>query len=377
MRFRHPDGSTVHLAYCTNVHAAENLDGVLAQLVRYSEPVRQQLDVDRLGLGLWLAAPLVRELVADPAALARLKRELERRALEVVTLNAFPYQAFHAPEVKKAVYHPDWSEPARLHHTLACARVLASLLPADVGSGSISTLPLGWREPWTPEHARLARRHLDALASRLPEGIRVALEPEPGCVVEHTRQAATMLAGVDTERIGVCLDTCHLAVAFETPLEAVARLSAAGLPVVKTQVSCAVQVDDPADPAARAELAAFAERRFLHQTRERTPAGILGADDLPDALAGALPGDDPWRVHFHVPVHTDPPPPLRSTRPHLVESLDVLLGGRRPLTHHLEVETYTWPVLPSGAADLVMGIAAEVEWTRAALEALGLTGDGR
>ena len=46
MRFRHPDGSTVHLAYCTNVHPAETLDGVLAQLRDHCEPVRRLLALD-------------------------------------------------------------------------------------------------------------------------------------------------------------------------------------------------------------------------------------------------------------------------------------------------------------------------------------------
>ena len=90
MRFRHRDGTTVHVAYCTNVHAAESLTGVVEQLRRFSEPVRKRLGVDRLGLGLWLARPVATELIGDPAAVARLRAELDSRGLEVVTLNGFP-----------------------------------------------------------------------------------------------------------------------------------------------------------------------------------------------------------------------------------------------------------------------------------------------
>ncbi|MFD8541676.1 metabolite traffic protein EboE [Streptomyces rubrogriseus] len=381
MRLRHPDGTTVHLAYCTNVHAAEDLDGVLAQLARYGEPVRERLGADRIGLGLWLAAPVVTALAADRSALDLLRKELDLRGIEVVTLNAFPYAGFHAPTVKKAVYRPDWTERPRLDHTLACARVLAELLPPDAARGSVSTLPLAWRTPWTPRRDDLARRHLDllsqglaALAADTGRTVRVGFEPEPGCLIETTGQAVARLAGADPERLGVCVDTCHLAVAFEEPGPALTRLAAA-LPVVKTQASCAVHADRPADPAARAALAAFAERRFLHQTRQAAPGGPAAVDDLPEALRGALSGDAAWRVHYHVPVQRDLPSPLRSTRPELVAALTTLLGGPAALTDHVEVETYTWPVLP-GAPDgggLVDGIAGELAWTRDTLTALGLT----
>lgn len=384
MRFKHPDGTTVHLSYCTNVHAAEDLDGVLSQLSRYAEPVRRRLGADRLGLGLWLARPVATRLVAEPGGLEELRRELDLRGLEVVSLNAFPYAGFHAPSVKRDVYRPDWTEPERLHYTLDCARILAALLPDDARRGSISTLPMAWREPASATTVGTARRHLDGLAeglaaltARMGRTIRVGLEPEPGCVIESTSQAAEVMAGLDSERIGICLDTCHLAVGFEEPAEAVRRLSAAGLPIVKTQVSSALEVPDPADPAARAVLERFAEQRFLHQTRELRPAGELPAavDDLPQALAGELPGSDPWRVHFHVPVHAGPEPPLSTTRPVLLASLRALLGGRSALTDHVEVETYTWSVLPGapvGDSGLVDGIADELQWTARMLTAFGL-----
>src|SRR6266536_1104162 len=109
MRFRHRDGQTVHLGYCTNVHPGEELAEIVAQLDRYAVPVRERLETDRLGLGLWLAAPVATELAADPGKVRRLRRELDARGLEVVTFNGFPYAAFHAPVVKHAVYQPDWT----------------------------------------------------------------------------------------------------------------------------------------------------------------------------------------------------------------------------------------------------------------------------
>ncbi|MEU1166741.1 xylose isomerase, partial [Streptomyces sp. NPDC005921] len=184
MRFRHPDDSTVHLAYCSNVHQAEDLDGVVAQLAAYAEPVRARLGADRLGIGLWLARGVVTELVADAGALTRLRDELRARGLETVTLNAFPYAGFHREVVKKDVYLPDWADDARLRYTLDCARVLAALLPDDAARGSVSTLPLAWRAPWPPERSEAARRALDLLTDGLAElerdtgrTVRVGFEP--------------------------------------------------------------------------------------------------------------------------------------------------------------------------------------------------------
>ncbi|MEU2283382.1 metabolite traffic protein EboE [Streptomyces sp. NPDC013178] len=389
MRFRHADGTTVHLAYCSNVHQAEDVDGVVDQLTAYAEPVRAALGADLLGIGLWLARDVVTALSARPDGIRRLRAELMARGLETVTLNAFPYGGFHREVVKKDVYLPDWTDPARLRYTLDCARVLAGLLPDDARRGSVSTLPLAWRTPWPTAARDTARRALDELAAGLADveretgrTIRVGFEPEPGCVVENTAQAARELGGLHPERLGVCLDTCHLAVQFEEPDKALRRLADAGVPVVKVQASCALQADDPADPEARAALARFAEPRFLHQTRTAPGGAVTGVDDLPDALTGGLAPDSAWRVHFHAPLHAAAEPPLRTTAPELAAALDALLGGPQALTDHVEVETYTWSVLPEhlrprGREGLVAGLAAELAWTRDRFEALGLTPETR
>ncbi len=388
MRFRHRDSTLVHVCYGTNVHPAEDLAGVIGQIADYGEPVRERLGVSRLGLGLWLARDVATQLATDPAALQRLRGELGRRGLEVVTLNGFPYRGFHDPVVKRKVYRPDWSQPARARYTADLASILAGLLPDDAAAGSVSTLPLAWREPWPPGRAEAARQQIRWLGDELARvraatgrPVRVAFEPEPGCVVETTGQAAVQLAGLDPDRFGVCLDTCHLAVAFEQPAAALERLAQAGLPVVKLQASCALQVDEPGSAVARATLARFDEPRFLHQTREAPAAATAepdGADDLGAALAGGLPGCRPWRVHFHVPLHAAAEPPLRATRDVLTGTLASLFGGGTAGTGHVEVETYTWQVLPAGQrpdspAGLVAGIAAELRWLREQLLTLGLT----
>jgi len=386
MRFRHPDGSVVHLSYGSNVHPAETVDGIVEQLRHYGGGVRAALDADLLGVGLWLPAAAAAELATHPAAVERIRRVLRLHHLEVVTVNAFPYGGFHDPVVKRAVYRPDWADRARLDYTLDCARVLAMLLPDQAARGSISTLPLGWRSPWYADRDAAAHEHLDRLAEGLAKvaadldrPIRVGLEPEPGCVVETTADAVDRLSRLDPDYLGICVDTCHLATQFEEGPEALQSLQRAGLAVVKAQASAALHAEHPADAETRAALAGFVEDRFLHQVREPRGARLTGRDDLGAALAGErpLPARNPWRVHFHVPVHADLEPPLTSTRRHLVDSLGALVGGPHPVTDHVEVETYTWGVLPphlrpTDDAGLVAGIAGELGWVRERLVDLGL-----
>lgn len=355
----------MHLSYCTNVHPAEDLPGIIEQLDTYAVAIRRHLDADVLGLGLWLAAPVAAGLAADATARRRFKQALDSRGLEVVTLNGFPFEAFQAPVVKHAVYHPDWTTRDRLNYTLDLALVLVELLPDDATCGSISTLPLAWRHPWSPEQADAAKHQLDELAAGLRtlawetgRAVRVGFEPEPGCVVETTTQAVAHLSTVDTDRLGICLDLAHLAVSWEDPAAAIDRLRQQGLPIVKVQVSAALEADDPV--AAAGALRGYVEPRFLHQTRSK--AGPK-ADDLDEALDRALPG--PWRVHYHVPLHAAPIPPLRATTPVLREALGLLLDD----CDHFDVETYTWNVLPpeqrpTTRDELARGIAAELAFAR-------------
>jgi sugar phosphate isomerase/epimerase len=389
VRLRHADGTTVHVAYCTNVHGGEDLDTVVGQLERFALPVRRHLGLELLGLGLWLSAPVARALAGDPSLTDRLRCELDRRGLEVVTLNGFPYRGFQEPVVKHRVYHPDWSEPARLRYTSDLADVLVRLLPDDAARGSISTLPLGWRHPWFGDRQALAAEqferlaaHLHALCDSTGRSVRVAVEPEPGCVIETVADLVERTRGWDRDVIGTCLDLCHLAVGFEDATDAVAALDASGMAVAKAQVSAGLHAADPTDAVTRAALSSFDEERFLHQVRSRDLAGLVRArDDLGEALGGRRPlgahADEPWRVHFHVPLGTAPEPPLTATTDDLRRSLEVLVGGETVRTDHLEVETYTWAVVPErhrprDDAGLARSIAGELAWLRDTLIDLGL-----
>jgi sugar phosphate isomerase/epimerase len=365
------------LSYCTNVHPAEDFDGVIRQLREYAGPIRRRAGLDTLGVGLWVPAGLARQLAGSAEHRAALRDVLDAEGLQLHTINAFPYGGFHNEVVKLDVYKPTWAERERLEYTLDCAEVLAALLPEDA-AGSISTLPLAWRANWTENDDDAATSAFAELSSRLRDlrdrtgkTVRVAVEPEPGCILDTVADVVSWLApriqrGIDPEFVGLCVDTCHLAVSFADPAGAVRQIDAAGLRVVKVQASAALHVTDPSDPAARDALAGFVEPRYLHQVRESQPAGIVPADDLDEALRD-LPGENAWRVHFHIPLHHVPAEPLETTVDVLrqtVAEVDQLPYGPEV---HLDIETYTWSVLPGASVGITEGIAAEITWAKSNL----------
>ncbi|MBF6671012.1 metabolite traffic protein EboE [Glutamicibacter sp. FBE19] len=366
----------MRLSYCTNVHPAEDLEGVITQLRHYAGNIRRRAGLQVLGVGLWIPSVLATRLAASEQDRQALREVLEAEGLQLHTINAFPYGGFHDEVVKHAVYLPTWAEPARLEYTLRCAQILADLLP-EGEVGSISTLPLAWRDPWDEAQDQAATNAFAQLSQGLRElkertgrTVRVAIEPEPGCVLDTISDIVQWLGarlerGIDPEFVGVCVDTCHLAVSFADPAGAIAQIQNAGLRVVKVQASAALHVLDPKDRTARAALESFVEPKYLHQVRESSAAGVIPADDLDTALA-ELPGSGPWRVHFHIPLHHVPAAPLQTTTD--VLQATVSEAGKLPYADevHLDVETYTWSVLPQhGNAEevgIVDGIAAELVW---------------
>jgi sugar phosphate isomerase/epimerase len=370
------DGRAVHLGYGYNVLPGESVDALCAQVARVCGPVRARLGVARMGVGLWIARAAATELRAA-AAVARLRAALDAAGLYVFTLNGFPYGGFHEPVVKARVYEPGWDDDARVAYTIELAEVLAALLPDELDRGSISTVPLG---PATVDRDRAraglqrAGEALAELATRTGRTIELGLEPEPGAGFERVAEAAAWLCGL-SRSVGVCVDACHTAVVDEAPGGAFAALAAAGVRCSKVQVSSALVVPRP-DRDAEA-LRAFDEPRYLHQVRSARG----GAMDLPEALA-TLDRGAPWRVHFHVPVFAAALDGGLATRqaqiaPVLAAALAAPPGETGP-PPHLELETYTWGVLPAASrprddAALIDGIAHELRWTLDLLSTLGVT----
>ena len=393
------DSGRGHLTYCTNIHPGETWAEVRNNLEQHLPAIRARLAGDtRFGIGLRLSAEAAHAL-AQPAALAEFKDFLARGRFYVFTLNAFPYGTFHGKRVKEDVYLPDWQDVKRLEYTNLMADLLAELLPPDPGlSGSVSTVPGAFKE-----NARTAEAigritdlmvqhaaHLVQLKKRTGRHIALALEPEPCCFLETIDETVAFfrdhlfaapaigrlaeLAGIDRTRaqqalhdhLGVCLDLCHAAVEFEDPEGCVVQLTDAGIGIYKMQVTAGLRLPELSGPAL-ASVRQFDDPVYLHQVVESGRDGLRRYVDLPDALRAAegraLAGRE-WRVHCHVPVFVDDLGEFSSTQQFI---RDVLRRHRyQPISTHLEVETYTWSVLPPQlrAEGVDHAIARELAWVR-------------
>lgn len=389
----------LHLSYCTNTHPSGDLKGVKDNLERYTLPVKARLSPDApFGVGLRLSAAEACELMV-PGELDAFRTFLDRRGLYVFTMNGFPYGAFHGEPVKAQVHAPDWRSEERVQYSINLAHILAGLLPDGV-SGGISTSPLSYREWVSPDDGRTWElltanvvRVVEALV-RLREQrgrlIHLDIEPEPDGLLERTSELAgffrerLMEGGARdlaqrlglsldeararmVEHVQVCFDTCHVAMMYEDPGEALRQYEAAGMRIGKVQVSAALRI--PFTQSERHEaleaLRAYVEPTYLHQVVELDKDGrCVSYRDLPDALTQG-PDDTAreWRVHFHVPLFWEGSGPLRSTRGAILDTFHAL--RTRPFTQHLEVETYTWDVLPPELkVPLAGSIERELRWVQ-------------
>jgi hypothetical protein len=385
----------LHLAYCTNIHRGETWGETFFSLQNYTLAVREKVCPHKpFAIGLRLSERAAVEL-SDPAALLEFRRWLGKNGCYVFTMNGFPYGQFHGTRVKENAYRPDWTSPERVAYTDLLFNLLAELLPAGV-EGSVSTLPGSFKGFHPSLEARAVMRqnvwrcveHIARVSAKTGRKLHLGVEPEPLCLLESTAETLHLFDHLRAEHphddrlaehLGVNYDTCHFAVEFEEPQNALACLVNYGIKISKIHLSSALKVRPT--PEACEALRPFAEDTYLHQVVERDGAGNRAIyRDLPDALAAAsrqrANGDWPlpeWRIHFHVPLHAPAAAPFENTNDHLLGVLD-LLGGNPGICSHLEMETYTWEVLPPElkAQSVVDQLAAEYEWTLGALRERGL-----
>jgi hypothetical protein len=396
-------GKTVHLTYCSNIHAGESWSETLHNLRTGAAEVKSKVCSDApFGIGLRLSAQAAHELTRVEGQLERTRAELAQRGMYVFTINGFPHGRFHGVPVKSRVYLPDWRDAERTRYTLELAHVLASLLPPDT-AGSISSVPIAFRSSISDGDAlqRAVDNLLSCAAGLFQQraagaaDIALALEPEPACHLETTEEAIrffedvlwserslarfgeltglTRASAADAlqDLVGLCFDTCHAAVEFEHAREAVCALQRAGVRIAKVQATNGLALD-PRDELARREIARFADPIYLHQV----VAQVRGDDgsltlrryvDLDEALTDYQPTHEAWRVHYHVPIFQRALAPLDNTQAFLSDALDEVLT--RGLCDHVEVETYTWSVLPASHRALSLGemIASELRWASDAI----------
>lgn len=391
-----------HLTYCTNIHQGESWPEIEASLAANLPEVKRLVSPDgAMGVGLRLSGEAARTL-EQVDMLRRFAAFLAGHDLYVFTINAFPYGPFHGRPVKEQVYQPDWRNPERLRFTNQCADILAALLPRG-HDGSISTVPGAFRSNVTSvddvnlmaEALISHAAHLTAIADRTGKSIALALEPEPCCFIETTSEALaffdrhlfgkgavglmrnlTGLSAGEAEdalhrHLGLCFDVCHAAVEFENPKESFRRIANAEIGIAKLQLSSAIRLEH-ANGATERLLKPFDDGIYLHQTVEARHGTLTRHADLPEAFAALKRGEiggGEWRVHCHVPVFLESFEGVGSTQ-HVLK--DVLaLCREREVSSHLEVETYTWSVLPAPLRHdaLSRDIAREVQWVRSQLNA--------
>ena len=383
----------LHLAYCTNIHRGETWAETFDALNRYTLRVRERVSPKQpYAIGLRLSNRAAQEL-NDPQVLLEFRRWLDRHECYVFTINGFPFGQFHGTRVKEQVYQPDWTSPQRLAYTNRLFDILAQLAPRGM-EASVSTLP-GSYKGFHP-HAdalKLIRNnlwhcveHIARVSNQTGRPMHLGLEPEPLCLLESSGETIQFFERLRAEHprdprlaehLGVNYDTCHFAVEFEDPHHALSCFQQHGIRISKIQLSSALKVQPT--PGARAALSRFTDDIYLHQVVvSRSDGQRYIYPDLDNALA-AEPEEteattSEWRIHFHIPLHSAPEPLFDNTTDHMLGVLDVLQSdpGR---CSHLEMETYTWEVLPEEmkSGDVVDQLVDEYSWTLARLTERGLS----
>ncbi len=404
MQIENSLGSFDHLTYCSNIHPGENWAEVQRNVHKHVPVIRDALqegaagnlnDRGGFGIGLRLSAAATAEL-AEPEAMKKFKEFLTGNQCYVFTINGFPYGPFHGTRVKEDVYLPDWKDDERVRYTNQIADVFRHLLP-EGQTGTISTVPGAFKACVTNDTdvaliaANMVRHvaHLAQLERDYGSSIVLALEPEPCCFLEtidesvnffkhslfceESAQQLSALLGVSADEssrllrkhLTLCLDLCHAAVEFENAVQCLQALNDAQINVGKIQISAGLRLTNVTTATAEL-LRPFDDDVYLHQVIEKHGDTINRYADLPDAFANLNDNDLPreWRVHFHVPIFLDDLGDFSSTQFFVREIL--ALHKQNPISNHLEVETYTWSVLPDvyKTQSIDDAIVRELNWVR-------------
>ena len=386
-----------HLTYSTLVHPGDTWEEMRASLETYVPEVKARFCPDApMGVSLRISNASAERLIGDADERAWVREFLDANDLYVYTVNAFPYGPFKGEVVKAQVYEPDWTTEARTQYTMNVARILTEITGPEV-EPTIQTAPLAFR-PKVVDEAYVAAftdnllrvvAFLMELEQETGRRVKLALEPEPYCFLEtieetveyfnayvYTTPAALRVAELSRQplaevfqglrrHLGIVFDICHQSVQFEDITADLQMLVDAAIPIYKLQEAAALNVPEVTDEIV-ADLKQYTATIYLSQTTELREGAITRYLNLEDAIAAyeADPGPRSWRTHFHVPVFLDNLGPFTTTR----AGIDAALAfhARSPLSTHLEIETYTWDVLPDHlkTGDITEYVVRELEYVR-------------
>lgn len=374
------------IGYCSNIHPGENWDEHFKELQLHVPKVKAQIAPDdAFGLGLRIANKASIELINAPEKLAALKNWLGKENIFVYTLNGFPYGGFHHSKVKDEVHRPDWTTLDRLAYTKRLANILVELLPNNLMEAGISTSPLSykfwWKSDEMPEAFRLCTENIVSLALYLHElkektgkSIHLDIEPEPDGFLGNHREFVdwyekdlleknVSIASILKEHVQICFDVCHYGVSFDPIEESLNELQVKGIGVGKIQISSALKVNLVENTSNQlATLAKYKEPIYLHQVRALNSSNeIVEFGDLDEALEALDTSYQEARVHFHVPIFLENYESIGSTQAEIIKSVNY--QKLHQITKQLEVETYTWGVLPKDfQKPIEESIAREIGW---------------
>jgi hypothetical protein len=390
-----------HLTYSTLVHQTDNFEQLWKSVNTYLPAVKARFAPNqKFGVCLRTSAPSAEMLSQDPTKVADLKQFFKDQDLYLYTANAFVYGVFKKQVIKEDVYEPDWNTPERREYTKQVANLLAELAPEGINP-SIQSAPLGFKPKGTgPDIAKAYTdnvvdvvAHLVKLEKDTGKTVTLGLEPEPRCYLETTDETITYFqdylfapktaeqlakkAGIHAadaaaamqKFMGVVFDIGHQSVGYEDIPASLHKLVAAGVPIVKLQEAASMHIPDVTQEKVDA-LQAFAKTIYLSQTCQRKDGQTQWFLNLEDAFEDWYknPGPREWRTHFHVPVFlTELGHGFGTTRFGLEQALAV--HKKTPLSTHLEIETYTWDVLPDHlkTGDIVEYVTRELEWVKGQL----------
>jgi len=390
-------GNKLHLSYCTNIHPGQDWPTTFNSLQAYVPQIKSQLSPNApFGLGLRLSNQASIELSIN-GQLDEFRNWLSDQNCYIFTMNGFPYGNFHGEVIKDKVHLPDWTERERLEYTQRLFGQLAYLLPTE-SEGGISTSPISYK-PWfskaeqRTEVMEKACGHLISLALFLQKQeettgnyLHLDIEPEPDGFLENTTDVlefykdyllllgAPIIAkhlGISKDEaealilryICICYDICHFSLAFEEPEYTFSKLASSGIAVGKIQISAALKILANADnDKVWDALGRFNEPTYLHQVTQQTKEGLVTYGDLPEVLR-QRPHFEELRAHYHVPVFLDRFDVLHSTQDHILKLFAYM--QQHNITRHLEVETYTWEVLPKELKiEIGDSIVREIRWVK-------------
>ena len=395
-------GKYGHLTYSTLVHPGDTWEEMWDSLTRYVPQVKARVSPDHpFGVSLRLSHESADTLTQSAEERQKLKQFLADNDLYLYTVNAFPYGPFKNRVIKLDVYEPDWASRQRTDYTKKVADILAEVCSPDVNP-SIQSPPLGYKGNVTDDsvvqafaaNVREVAAHLHRLHEKTGRIVTLALEPEPSCFLETTAETVSFFTevlrsdasldalgnelGVDREaarailrrHIGTVYDICHQAVEFEDISASLQSLVDNDVPVFKLQEAAAVRIAH-VTPEAVDALREYADSVYLTQTIQRKDGELKFFLNLEDAFADfeADPsGDREWRIHFHVPVFLEKlGDQFQTTRFAIEEAL--AFHKANPLSAQLEIETYTWDVLPDNlkTGNIVDYICMELDWVKSQL----------